>query len=122
MKQPLAQKILTKEEFLGLLQEGFAIDARLGGYVVGQSHEEGGIKCFIETEQGFELIAEIEGGEYIINGGGTSEFESQLASLNALYDADSSSEEPSLSVNTPPCITPKQHRKRYYGFQAEALL
>jgi hypothetical protein len=94
MKQPLVQRILTKEEFIGLLIEGYAIDARLGGYVVGRSHEEGGIKCFIETDQGFELIAEIEGGEYIINGGGASEFENELASLNALYDADSSQEIP----------------------------
>lgn len=94
MKQPLVHRILSKEEFSGLLKEGFAIDARLGGYVVGRSHEEGGIKCFIETDEGFELIAEIEGGEYIINGGGAAEFEKELASLNALYDTESSLEEP----------------------------
>ncbi len=94
MKQPLVHRILSKEEFSGLLKEGFAIDGRLGGYVVGRSHEEGGIKCFIETDEGFELIAEIEGGEYIINGGGAAEFEKELASLNALYDTESSLEEP----------------------------
>ncbi|MDO1450403.1 hypothetical protein Q0590_29275 [Rhodocytophaga aerolata] len=98
MKQPLVHRTLTKEEFLGLLKEAFAIDARLGGYVVGRSHEEGGIKCFIETEEGFELIAEIEGGEYIINGGGASQFEKELASLNAMYASEPASAE-SLAIS-----------------------
>jgi hypothetical protein len=92
MKQPLEPKILTKEEFYGLLINGFALDARLGGFVVGQPHEEGGIKCFIEHENGFELTAQIEGGEYILNGGCVSEFENQITALNAMYDPEENAE------------------------------
>jgi hypothetical protein len=93
MKQPLSPKTLTKEEFYGLLINGFALDARLGGYIVGRSHEEGGIKCFTEINEQFELIAEIEGGEYIINGGCAEEFEEQLRALNSTYDPQPNPEE-----------------------------
>lgn len=51
--------------------EGRAIDATLGGLVLGRSHSQGGIYFWVKKENFYVLEGEVEGYEYILNFGAT---------------------------------------------------
>lgn len=60
-------------------------DGSVGGYVIGNSHDEGGIKVVRETgTKGiYELILEMEGDEYIMNAMATIKYKDRLDKINA---------------------------------------
>ena len=64
MKYSLAQM----EEYL---QTGKAIDATMGGLILGRSHDEGGIYFWVKENDYYILEGEVEGYEYILNFGAT---------------------------------------------------
>ena len=58
---------IQAETVLGMLLDGYLIDARAGGLVIGKSHEEGHIYMIQRDENdAFEFINVMEGGEYIL--------------------------------------------------------
>ncbi|KAF2082084.1 hypothetical protein [Flavobacterium sharifuzzamanii] len=68
MKFLLAQM----EEYLN---DGRAIDATMGGLILGRPHDEGGIYFFVKKGDYYSLEGEVEGFEYILNFGATDFFE-----------------------------------------------
>lgn len=58
---------LSTKDFEYLRQNGQVVDATRGGLVIGRSHEEGHIRMFVRTENGYENKCNMQGGEYIIN-------------------------------------------------------
>jgi hypothetical protein len=73
---------------------GHVIDARTGGYVIGRSHEEGGIKCVVEIEEGFQVVAEIEGSEFVINAHAATLYKEDIDVLNSDFDTSVNLEDP----------------------------
>jgi len=57
---------LKAETVLGMFLDGYLIDARAGGLVIGKSHEEGHIYMVQRDEDDFIFINVMEGGEYIL--------------------------------------------------------
>jgi len=52
-------------------KEGRAIDATLGGLILGRSHDEGGIYFWVIRDDFYVLEGEVEGFEFILNFGAT---------------------------------------------------
>ncbi|MFR2354963.1 hypothetical protein [Bacteroides ovatus] len=57
---------ISKKEFEQLCKEGKVVDARRGGLVIGRSHDEGNIYMIQEYLNGYRVINNMEGGEYVI--------------------------------------------------------
>lgn len=53
------------------LKTGKAIDATMGGLILGRSHSEGGIYFLVKENDNYVLEGEVEGYEYIMNYGAT---------------------------------------------------
>lgn len=53
------------------LENGRAIDATMGGLILGRSHDEGGIYFLVKKGDQYVLEGEVEGYEYILNFGAT---------------------------------------------------
>jgi hypothetical protein len=64
------------------LEYGYAVDGSEGGIILGESHNNGGVKVLFEYDDGYRLVAEVEGGEYILNGGSSCEFFEWLIHVN----------------------------------------
>ena len=56
------------------INQGRAIDATMGGFILGRSHDEGGIYFWVKKGDFYSLEGEVEGYEYILNFGATSFF------------------------------------------------
>lgn len=67
MKYSLAQM----EEYLN---KGRAINANMGGLILGRSHDDGGIYFWVKKGDYYILEGEVEGYEYILNFGATNFF------------------------------------------------
>jgi len=63
-------------------RKGWAIQASGGGLLIGRSHEEGGIYCWLKYEDDYVLEAEVEGYEYILNPGATFHYQKILSQFN----------------------------------------
>jgi hypothetical protein len=59
------------EEVDRLLKEGKAVEATMGGLILGRSHDEGGIYFLVKRDGRYVLEGEVEGYEYILNLGAT---------------------------------------------------
>jgi hypothetical protein len=57
-----------------LVIKGQALDANLGGLVLGKSHSEGGIYFWVKRGNVYVLEGELEGYEYVMNFGATNYF------------------------------------------------
>lgn len=64
MRYPLK----TMEDYI---KKGLAIDATMGGLIIGRSHDEGGIYFWVKENDHYVLDGEVEGFEYILNFGAT---------------------------------------------------
>ena len=53
------------------IKRGWAIDATMGGLILGRSHYEGGIYFWVKENDHYTLDGEVEGFEYILNFGAT---------------------------------------------------
>jgi hypothetical protein len=62
--------------------DGIAIDGTGGGLLSGNLHCDGGIKVLNRYADGYRLMLEVEGGEYILNSGATVKYNSQFESIN----------------------------------------
>lgn len=58
------------------------IDARFGGLILGNSHIDGGINFVFETPEGYRLMGEIEGDEYILSNQATIDNQNRLMEIN----------------------------------------
>lgn len=63
------ETLFTHIDLKPLVENEGIIDATKGGLILGISHKEGGIKVFAQykNESLYEIIAEFEGWEYILN-------------------------------------------------------
>lgn len=83
-----SNKLIFTEDQLIAYHEVYGIhEITRGGYVIGNSHEQGGIKCIVETENKgmFEVCAEIEGDEYVMNAMATIKYKDRLDEINSFY-------------------------------------
>lgn len=65
----------TMENYMA---EGKAIDATLGGLILGRSHNQGGIYFWVKKEESYVLEGEVEGFEYILNFGATNYYSKSM--------------------------------------------
>lgn len=56
------------------LKNGLAIDATMGGLILGKSHDNGGIYFWVKRGEVFVLEGEVEGFEFVMNQGATHYF------------------------------------------------
>jgi hypothetical protein len=76
------QQLFTYEKVSEYLLKGLAIDATNGGLILGPSHDEGGIYMLKNVGNGYSLIGEIEGYEYLHNPAAIGYFNESLSRLN----------------------------------------
>jgi hypothetical protein len=58
------------------------VDGNEGGLVLGNSHENGGIFMLARYSDGYRIIGEMEGYEYLVNTGATKHFNNRLLTIN----------------------------------------
>jgi len=75
-------KFYSNPEFYELNKKGYIKDFRLGGIIFGPSHLWGGINCYTCSDSLFELVANIEGGEFIVNSGAAQIYSNRLEEIN----------------------------------------
>ncbi|NBB21789.1 hypothetical protein GVN20_20670 [Runella sp. CRIBMP] len=83
------KQFITGETVKDLQRNNRVVNADRGGFVKGPFHTEGGIMCFRESldfKGEFEVVAEIEGWEYIINTVGTDRYAKRIGEINAEID------------------------------------
>lgn len=73
---------LSNETCLQLFTEGWIVDGRAGGLVVGRSHLEGNIYMIRQCKGGFEFASHLQGGEYIMTHKAVVKFETRLKAIN----------------------------------------
>lgn len=75
---------VTKEDIISLKQEGADfLDGIHGGYIIGNSHAEGGVRVMTYDKDVFYTNEyEFEGGEYLINPWATKKFSTRLEEIN----------------------------------------
>ncbi|WP_140508705.1 hypothetical protein [Flavobacterium pectinovorum] len=66
---------LSLEQMEEYVNNGRAIDATMGGLILGRSHDDGGIYFWVKKGNYYSLEGEVEGYEYILNFGATDFFE-----------------------------------------------
>lgn len=84
-------QFFSYEEIDRLYVDDAIVDARNGGLLLGQSHDEGGIFLLYEFTDGFRLYGEVEGFEYLVNRFCSKEISDTIQNLNSidinLYDS-----------------------------------
>lgn len=75
---------VTKDDFIELQNEGAEfLDGIHGGYIIGRSHAEGGVKVLTSDNDAFYTGEyEFEGGEYLVNPWATEKFRNRLEEIN----------------------------------------
>ncbi|MCQ0168439.1 hypothetical protein DN388_15895 [Pseudomonas sp. S12(2018)] len=75
---------LSQDGFTRCFVNGWIVDARDGGLIVGRSHQNGHILMFQGTPSlgEFEHIGYVEGGEYIMSTGATESHMARLEEIN----------------------------------------
>lgn len=75
---------VTKEDFAELRQEGAEfLDGIHGGYIMGPSHAEGGVRVLtLDNDTFYTGEYEFEGGEYLVNPWATEKFRIRLEEIN----------------------------------------
>lgn len=68
------------------LQNGQALDANMGGLILGRSHDDGGIYFWVKKDDYYSLEGEVEGYEYILNFGATNFFKESSKRLHQYED------------------------------------
>ncbi|MBC3197022.1 MULTISPECIES: hypothetical protein [Pseudomonas] len=76
---------MSQDEFVRSFINGWIVDARDGGLIVGRTHEEGHILMFQGTDVlgEFEHMGFVEGGEYIMSTDATAHHYSRLEEINS---------------------------------------
>lgn len=80
--------MLTPNDFAPLIEGDGVIDATAGGLILGNDHSDGGIKVFAQykNESLYEMIAEFEGWEYILNPTATTNNLEYLKKINKEFE------------------------------------
>ncbi|MFT6809839.1 MAG: hypothetical protein ACJA01_003079 [Saprospiraceae bacterium] len=83
-------KPFIKNAYLAILHgKGLIIDGFSGGLVLGNSHLNGGIHLIGERLPGeYQILAEIEGWEYLMNYESTSKYLEEIEELNSYINKD----------------------------------
>lgn len=82
--------LITQAELQPLFDLGVIINGSGGGLLLGNSHSEGGIKVIRRYDDNlYEVVAELEGWEYIICAEGTYRDEEFLKTINGEFDGRS---------------------------------
>ena len=81
------KQLLTDDYIQTLIKYGDFIDGRNGGYLLGNSHDEGGIISLYQYPEGFRIFGEVEGHEYIINRDSAEIHRARIGEINN-YDRD----------------------------------
>ena len=64
------------------IEKGLAIDGIEGGLLLGNDHKYDGIPMLMKFKDGYRIIGEVEGGEYLINPASTIKFNEELLDIN----------------------------------------
>lgn len=89
----LSQKVYFSQTDIDELSEiGAIVDGRGGGLLIGNGHDAGGIKVIGKSAPGiYELMAEFEGWEYLLNADATEAHVLELEKINVEHDGRSTS-------------------------------
>jgi hypothetical protein len=91
---------------------GLTADGTKGGLLLGPSHADGGINVLIKYAEGYRVMANFEGQEYLLNPGASQHFSGRLHDLNQ-HDIDLllRPEQPSdlTGITTIDCFTDNTH-------------
>lgn len=98
--------IISKEHFEYLSENGLIVDGTNGGLVLGLSHDEGGIYMIMECDEGHKIIANMEGGEYLLSSNSYAKYKDRIISINSerpeeyFIDIDVLRKTPILQLNS----------------------
>jgi hypothetical protein len=77
---------LGSKELRDLIVDGMILNAKYGGLVLGNMHSHGGIQIIRQsTLEHVQVIAEMEGWEYILNPFATEKYAKRLTEINAEF-------------------------------------
>lgn len=102
----MTKNIITKEHFDYLSENGMIVDGTDGGLVLGLSHDEGGIYMIMECDEGHRIIANMEGGEYLLSCNAYEKHKDRIISINSerpeqyFIDIDILRKTPIIQVNS----------------------
>ncbi|GAB3180410.1 hypothetical protein [Telluribacter humicola] len=75
--------LIDKEDSEYLRSEGLIVDGYFGGLIIGNSHEIGGIPILSHAEgESYELVAEMEGFEFLMNVVASSKYHERITEIN----------------------------------------
>lgn len=76
---------LTPEQFISYFINGWIVDGRDGGLIVGRQHEDGHVLMFQATHESgsFEHMGFVEGGEYLMSTHATALHRERLEEINS---------------------------------------
>lgn len=81
------EQFFSNEKVAEYTSLGLTIDGTKGGLLLGQPHSNGGIKFLMRYADGYRLMGEFEGQEYLLNPGATQCYRDNLKQLNQ-YNKD----------------------------------
>lgn len=82
------KQLLTTYEVSQLLKHNCLTDASQGGLIVGPSHEDGGVFMLYLYPEGFRIIGEAEGYEYLVHADASKKFHDQITLMNQPLDEE----------------------------------
>lgn len=74
---------ISTQTFSSLFNVGLIADARCGGLVIGRSHNQGHIPLIRVADEGYEVFANMEGLEFIVNADASIKFADELLNINS---------------------------------------
>lgn len=89
------------QTFMAILINGWVVDGRSGGLVIGRSHDDGNIYFVTESpDNKFVISGHVEGDKYILNYSATEVHESRLLEMNEFYDEQYDYKNKNISSST----------------------
>lgn len=85
MKISRSDILVTSSDIDEIVENGSVVDGRMGGLVMGHSHDEGGIHMIMIDPKGPILYAGVmEGGEFLLNSVASRQFFDTIATINEI--------------------------------------
>ncbi len=84
-------------------------DITLGGLVLGCRHSENGIKVIQFNGESFNLMFEIEGGEFVVNTYAEKEYHNRIIEINSYLNPDETDIQEEDLEDIPVFVIPKGH-------------
>lgn len=112
---------LNQEQFIQCFLNGWIVDGRDGGLIIGRRHQEGHITMIQATNAGeFQHIGFVEGGEYIMSPAATKAHFARLEEINS--DKSPCAEEICVSVDSQIINTRAEPHDKFLVIQQQFII